>query len=493
MKRVSGISLLLLILFLIPAQTYAEEPYRGYNYNSYYASVPAPNIYGQDRCITGGTLGIKSFNNPEDIFVEKETQIVYVLDSGNKRVVMLDDNLGYMGVIDKYYDNGKEMEVGNMTGIYVVPSIGIYLADADNSRILCIDFKGNLIHTYGKPDSNLYTQKTFLPQKVLVDSAQNVYAICTGAYQGAVVYDSSGRFTGYYGSTKVIPTVKIIMESFWKKIMTREQTGAMERYVPVEYVNFDIDNSDFIYTVTQTQNSISKDTIRKLNPAGSNIMKTENAFGDLETYVEQNNIGITQFYDIHVDEDGFIYALDITGEKIFEYDSDGNLISVFGRMGSQNGTFKHAVAVDSMGSTILVLDKRKNDLTSFELTEFGKYVHDAIMLYNKGLYEQAEKPWLEVIKRDSNYEMAYVGLGKAAMNMYRYEEAMGYFKLGNNRIDYSKAYKQYRVDFVRDHFTIITACILLAILILLLIKHRKRLKSLIKGIRAIRSFYQKKE
>ena len=318
-----------------------------------------------------------------------------------------------------------------------------------------------------------------------MDSALNVYTISTGAYQGAVVYNREGEFTGYYGSTTVTPTLQIIVESLWKRVMTREQTSEMERYVPVEYVNFDIDESDFVYTVTQNRGSISNKSIRKINPAGINILDIEAgyAFGDYDVYIENKKAVVTQFTDIHVNENGFIYALDLTGKKVFTYDSEGNLVTVFGRMGSQEGTFKQVSAIDTIGNRVLVLDQRKNDITIFELTEFGEYVYEAITLYNLGLYEQAEEPWKEVIKRDSNYEMAYIGLGKAAMNLYRYEDAMKYFKLGNSRKDYSKAYKQFRVDYIREHFTIIMACIVILVAGTIFIRHRKRIW---RNIRAIK-------
>ncbi len=461
----------------MPAKARAQEPYRGYHYNSYDSSVPAPNVYRPGKCVTGGFLGIGDWKEPQDLFVEKESRIIYVLDSGNKRIVMLDERLEYIGQIDAFYNGAEEMEVGVMTGIYVAPSAGIYLADPEYARVLCVDFEGRLLRTYEKPESALYTQTTFRPQKVIVDSALNVYIISTGAYQGAVVYNRFGDFTGYYGSTSVTPTLKIIVESLWKRIMTREQTDAMERYVPVEYVNFDIDSDDFVYTVTQTNGAVSDKAVRKINPAGINILDTNGVpFGDHDVYVEENRAVVTQFNDIHVNEDGFIYALDVTGKKVFVYDAEGNLVTVFGRMGSQAGTFKQVTAVDGIGSKVLVLDQRKKDLTSFELTEFGSYVYEAITLYNRGLYEQARQPWQEVVKRDGNYEMAYVGLGKAAMNLYQYEDAMRYFKLGNSRKDYSNAYKQFRVDFVRSHFTVIVTAIGFLAASVLLIGRRKRKK-----------------
>ena len=101
-------------------------------------------------------------------------------------------------------------------------------------------------------------------------------------------------------------------------------------------------------------------------------------------------------------------------------------------------------------------------MTVFKQTEFGAIVHEAIALFNKGKYEEARGPWEEVIRRDSNYWFAYIGLGNAYLNEGDYETAMKYFYY-NSRSGYNDAFKSWRMNFIRDNFTLF-AVIILALL-----------------------------
>ena len=61
----------------------------------------------------------------------------------------------------------------------------------------------------------------------------------------------------------------------------------------------------------------------------------------------------------------------------------------------------------------------------------------------------------QVLRLCSNMETAYVGIGKNLLMQEQYKQAMDYFKLGNNREFFSKAYKGYRSEVMRDHFGVI--------------------------------------
>ena len=63
--------------------------------------------------------------------------------------------------------------------------------------------------------------------------------------------------------------------------------------------------------------------------------------------------------------------------------------------------------------------------------------------------------WEEVAKMNSNYELAYVGIGKSLLRNGEYQEAMRYFELGHNAEYYSDAFKQYRNDLLKENFGIL--------------------------------------
>ena len=59
--------------------------------------------------------------------------------------------------------------------------------------------------------------------------------------------------------------------------------------------------------------------------------------------------------------------------------------------------------------------------------------------------------WKEVLALDSNFELAYVGIGKSLLAAGENEKAMKYFKIGMDREYYSIAYKRYRNDLLKDN------------------------------------------
>lgn len=127
-----------------------------------------------------------------------------------------------------------------------------------------------------------------------------------------------------------------------------------------------------------------------------------------------------------------------------------------------------------MGNLVYVIDGRNNDITVFEETLFGAYVHEAVELFNRGLYEEALDYWMEVVKRDGNYNMAYVAIGRALLNQNNYEEAVKYFKLAFEDEDYDRAFEARRQEMLRDNFTLIVILIIVLVIAMLIIGRLKK-------------------
>ncbi|MDD4366078.1 MAG: YIP1 family protein [Eubacteriales bacterium] len=456
-KRNICIICFLVIICVSTAQVYAFEPYIGYTYDISGNVLPGPNGYTPDKSYTGKVIGTYNFNNPEDLFVYKDKQEVYIADTGNKRIVITDENFSLIKTYNTYKENGEDKEFITPRGLFVSDK-GIFVADTDAEAVLMIDFDGNLIHRYSRPDDPMYQSEKFSPTKVLLDKANNLYVLSTGSYQGAVVFNSNHEFSGYLGSIPMTLSLKVLADYFWKQIMNEEQIDKMARYVPVEYNNFAVDNEGFIFTVytpSYESSGVGAKSIFKLSTDGTDIFPDKDIQGDNYVfYSEGGTLVQTRFADICVDQDGYVNALDRTEGRIFQYDSDGNLLFIFGGIGNQKGLFRVPAAIDVLGSTIVVLDKTRNSITTFNPTEIGDSVHTAISYYKKGLYSQAEEPWREALKYNSNFILAYNGLARAEMEQFNYQEAMRYFKLGLDPAGYSKAFKQLRVNYVRENYWI---------------------------------------
>jgi tetratricopeptide (TPR) repeat protein len=113
----------------------------------------------------------------------------------------------------------------------------------------------------------------------------------------------------------------------------------------------------------------------------------------------------------------------------------------------------------------MVLDSLDCAITLFIPTEFGELIYDAIEQFDDGNYEASGASWERVKALDGNYDLAYIGIGRALLRQERYEEAMEYFELKYDDENYSKAYKQYRKEWVQDNIVIIVIVILAIFLI----------------------------
>ena len=60
---------------------------------------------------------------------------------------------------------------------------------------------------------------------------------------------------------------------------------------------------------------------------------------------------------------------------------------------------------------------------------------------------------------NTNYELAYLGIGKALNRRGEYKEAMKYFELAHNATYYSKAFSSHRDQVLNEHFDLIMAVV----------------------------------
>ena len=515
---------------LMTSVAYADEPYTGYNYDWWGDPVPSQNGYVVDQIYTGNDMGAGSLTEPSDMFFSDNNDL-FIADTSYKaegatdtmkgRIVVTDsdfnlkytvESLDFSAVEEWYSLKESELKTGAITqadfnkftnpyfngptGVYVDIDEGketIYVADNANDRVVqfTVDEIGSDEHklavgkvemVFTRPKSNMYDSSiTFNPDKVLVDAAKNVYICIKSITKGAVVFSKEGDFNGYFGANRVEATGEVLMNAFWKLIFNREQAKRMRRSVPVEISNFDIDEDNFIYTVTESK-TVTTDVLKKLNSAGTNIFTnlgySDYTFGDALTKYYRNKTYTSQITDVDIGENGVINLLDVATGRVFQYDDECQLLFIFGGIGQQKGTFTTPNAVESLGDKIYVLDGRKASVTVFKQTEFGAIVHNAITLFNRGKYEEARQPWEEAIRRDSNYWLAYIGLGNAYLNEGDYDTAMKYFYY-NSKSGYNDAFKSWRMNFIRDNFTLFAVIIIVLLIVIYVFsswKNKRRLK-----------------
>lgn len=453
--------IVILFLFLAfsvgPAGTALASPYEGYNYSFWGDTMAAPLPFLPDRLVDGNQLNVGPFKDPEDFTVTKDNEI-YVVDTGNNRIVAMDANWNLIREITTFQNGGKEDVFNQPSGIFINEKQQMFIADTGSKRIIVLTLDGQFIREVGAPKSDVLREGfVYMPAKVVVDSADRIYVISTGGYDGIVEFNSGGTFTGFIGLSQVKFNP---VDLFWKQISTEEQRSKMELFIPSEFSNVDIDQDGFIYATSAEQFGTP---MRRLNPSGVDVLRRDGYIpiaGDLHVGFNGSRMGPSKFISAAVEPNGIYSALDNTRGRIFTYDRDGRLLYQFGSIGEQFGNFNNPVEIDTLGDQMVVLDKGFGQLTVFKPTLYGRVVKEAAIATEQGDESKATAAWEEARKLNNNLEIAYLGVGKTELREGNNRKAMENFKLGTDRNYYSRAFERFRKDYMWNHFGTIAIIIL---------------------------------
>ena len=475
-----------LFAVMSPITSYASTHEHGYTYNyDFWEDVQdSPDFYSPSKVFTSVDLGLETpLFNPQGLTVVGDK--MYITDSGNNRIIELEiddvESLTVTRIIDEV--NGAEPSTfSNPTDVAVSEDGNFFVADQGNNRVIKFDNDQNYLMTFVKPtDSALDAQLTFQPKKLVVDTAERVYCIATGINKGLCKYEPDGVFSGFVGAT---PASYDFIDYIWKKFASQEQRAQMEAFVPTEYDNIVMDYEGFIYAVTSAASEEdldngTADAVRKINLLGNDILVRNGnypVFGDLYWGTGAGHSGPSLFSDVCVFENDIYVCLDRNRGRLFGYDDQGRLVFAFGGNGNMDGYFRNPIGVAACGHNMFVLDSLDCAITAFKPTEFGNLVYQAIEQFDEGNYDLSGQTWQEVMNMNGNYDLAYIGIGRSLLRQEKYHEAMQYFELKYDDENYSKAFKQYRKEWVDENIVIILVVILAAFFIPMGIGRYKKIK-----------------
>jgi tetratricopeptide (TPR) repeat protein len=453
MKNKRASSLLIVFgLFVISGGVLFGEPTNyTYNYDFWNEQVASPDAYHVSAYLLGADLGTDNFHDPQGLFIRDNR--IYICDSGNNRIVVFEAKedgtyelirVDYSVVID-----GKESFFAYPMDIFQTRTGDIYITDTNNQRILRLDSNWNYLSSIIKPDDqSIGANSEFLPTKIIVDFAGRIFVQARNVNKGLMEFDKAGAFAGYMGANKV--DVNII-DYAWKLISTQAQRARMDLFIPTEYNNLCLDRDGFIYV---TNASGQTDPIRRLNAMGQDIL-IRNGYEDPEGDLAYGNAGgiagRSKFIDVAALDNDSYACFDRVRGRIFIYDFQGNLLYAFGGVGNRKGYFLQPVALEQMGYALFALDSRTGALTRFDLTGYGAAINAALTEYQAGRYEASAEKWETVLKMNGNYDLAYIGIGRAALRQGEYQKAMKYYKLKHYDIGYGKAFQFYRKQWMEEN------------------------------------------
>ena len=116
---------------------------------------------------------------------------------------------------------------------------------------------------------------------------------------------------------------------------------------------------------------------------------------------------------------------------------------------------KIAAVVYKSDGTMLVLDKTQKNFTVFQRTEYGDILINALKNQNERQFDRAIDDWTEILKRNSNFDTAYIGIGQAYSRNGDYENALKYFEAAYDKDNWSDAYKEIRKAWIAKYVLLV--------------------------------------
>mgnify|MGYP000909514409 CR=1 FL=1 len=312
------------------------------------------------------------------------------------------------------------------------------------------------IENFTKP-ANLIGATGFEPYKIVVDRAERMYVVVESGREGMLELNADGSFSRYYGTNP--PDVNLI-DFFWRQFMSDIQLEQVDRIYAPPFSGIAIDKDGFKYAVTNSDDS--NQMVYRFNSSGTDVLREMGntpPIGDVTSFTDEG-LQRSTFVSIAVNDFGTYAILDETKGRVFVYNFDGELLFAFGGLGEETGQFNTPSGIAWDGDKLLVTDIEYKTVTVFKPTDFGEKVLRATEAYYNGNFALAGTIWEEVVVLNSNYEIAYVGIGKKYLLEKEYKKAMDYFELGYSRNYHSMAFEEYRNQQLEENFLLFTTPIL---------------------------------
>ena len=421
---------------------------------------------------------LSTLSGPSDIEVDEEGNI-YLADTKNDRIVVLDryyrvkfilsDFLNAQGIADGLTEPQGVFVTADKTVAGEPVEGKIYVCDTEANRIVTFDQSGNFIDIIPAPESELFEQgSVYKPIAVAVDAYDRLYVVSSTTNKGIIVMTDEGLFTGFVGAQKV-------SVSAWDQVWAKFGYDTTSDNVATEFNNITI-NGDFIYVTTSTIEEKdllaaikNKDKdgdfapVKMLNAAGDEIMRRNGFFppsGEVDNVAfsaSDTIFGASTVVDVAVGPENTWSIVDKKRSKVFTYDFDGNLLFAFGDEGRQLGNITKGALVGMcyQGDNMLLLNKTDGSFTVYARTEYGNILADALRNQNERDFEHAIEDWTEILKRNNNFDAAYIGIGTSLYREGKYEESLTYFKAAYDTTNYSNSYKEIRKEWMSKYILLI--------------------------------------
>jgi sugar lactone lactonase YvrE/tetratricopeptide (TPR) repeat protein len=489
----------------------ALVPYTSYTYDVFGEMTESPHAYVPHSFINSETIAATineanvhngkyttesfgSLGNIGDIFVD-DLGHLYLADITNNRIVCLDENYNLRLIVSSFVnENGVPDSLEKPQGVYVTKS-EIFVADTGNSRIVIFDKLGNFQCIVSEPDNEVIPDKSvYTPVAVSVDKAGRIYVVSSTTNYGVISMNRDSSFNGFIGAQKVTYS---LFQYMWRMFQTDEQLAKTDKYVPTEYNNLTIDKDGFIYVTTDSIDEASQINaitsrsktsnyapIKKLNPSGTDVLVRGGFYppsGEVTinsaSNVENSISGPSKIVDVALGPSGTWSIIDKKRSKVFTYDEQGNLLYIFGDVGTQLGQINTngLTAIAYQGTKILLLDYTTSTITVYKRTAYGDLIVEALQSKLDREYDKVVDYYIEILRSNNNFDSAYIGIAQSYYQDSNYGQAMDLYKYAYDTTNYSAAFTKFRKEWIEERVWMVPVFIVVvAVVFSAFSKYRKK-------------------
>ena len=233
MKKIT-VFIFIIVLFS-PLTVYPQSTTVNFAANKRGLFVPTQDGYLPDRNITG--LGLR---NPENITFG-ENDVLYIADTGNRRIVLFDINSGNI-VREIRYEGFRAPR-----GVFVTPGETLYVADSMARAVFIFNSQDECIKTINAPHSIAFGDTQFAPVRIGVDPRGSMYIIGEGVYNGIIHLSREGEFLGFFASNRTTLTFAQFLQKVF--FTERQKQGLLDR-LPLTFSNVFVDSRGIVYSVS---------------------------------------------------------------------------------------------------------------------------------------------------------------------------------------------------------------------------------------------------
>ena len=142
------------LLILLPLVSLAETTSPQYTYDYWEEAVPTSPAYLANKVYFGVDFGIDALAKPMDLFVADDGR-VFVLDSGNSRIVVLSADLQFERVIQPTAPDGEALKFQEAVGLYVAADGRMMVADKKGMAVYILDGEGRQTSKIESPSASV--------------------------------------------------------------------------------------------------------------------------------------------------------------------------------------------------------------------------------------------------------------------------------------------------------------------------------------------------